>query len=228
MTTRAERTPGGYRLTGRKRLVLDAQAADALVVSALGPDGVLLLFVPSAKCLPARTLDSRMCAEVLLDGVEVPEAHVLGGAPLLDRLLDGAAIALAAEMLGSLEAVFEQTLSYLKTRKQFGVPIGSFQALKHRAAALACERELLRAVVEEALAAWDRGDPELALYACAAKARASDAFVLTAAEAIQMHGGIGVTDELDVGLYYKRARVTELLLGDGAYHRERFARLKGY
>jgi len=146
----------------------------------------------------------------------------------LDPLLDGAAILLAAEMLGGLEAVFEQTLSYLKTRKQFGVPIGSFQALKHRAAAVATERELLRAVVEEALDAFDRGDARLPQLACAAKARASDAFLLAAAEAIQMHGGIGVTDELDVGLYYKRARVAELTLGDSAFWRQRYAQLEGY
>jgi acyl-CoA dehydrogenase len=227
---RAERTPGGYRLSGEKRLVFDAQVADALIVSAVGPDGVILLFVPSEKLpRPSRQLiDGRLASRVALDGAEVPESYVLGGARLLDRLLDGAAIALSAEMLGGMEGVFEQTLSYLKTRKQFGVAIGSFQALKHRAAAVACERELLRAVVEEALRAWERDDPDLPLYACAAKARASDAFLLAAAEAIQMHGGIGVTDELDVGLYYKRARVAEMTFGDAAFQRERFAQLKGY
>jgi acyl-CoA dehydrogenase len=229
VSTRAERTTEGYRVRGEKQLVFDAHAADALIVSALGPEGPLLLFVPAQGLAieTERLVDSRLASRVILD-VQVPESHVLGGARLLDQLLDGAAIALSAEMLGGTEAVFEETLSYLKTRKQFGVAIGSFQALKHRAAALACEREVLRAVVEEALRAWDRGDPELPLYACAAKARASDVFLQAAAEAIQMHGGIGVTDELDVGLYYKHARVAELSLGDSAFWRERYAQLKGY
>jgi alkylation response protein AidB-like acyl-CoA dehydrogenase len=131
-------------------------------------------------------------------------------------------------MLGGAQAVFDTTIEYLKTRRQFGVLIGSFQALKHRAAHLFCELELTRSVVRAALAAVDAGAPDAELLVSAAKARASDTFVHVAAEAVQMHGGVGVTDELDVGLYYKRARVAELTFGDAAYHRDRFARLQGY
>jgi alkylation response protein AidB-like acyl-CoA dehydrogenase len=116
----------------------------------------------------------------------------------------------------------------LKTRKQFGVPIGSFQALKHRAAVIFCEQELTRSIVMDALAAVDEGRQDLPLVASCAKARANDAFLLAANEAIQMHGGIGVTDELDIGFFLKRARVAEMTFGDSAYHRDRFARLSGY
>jgi alkylation response protein AidB-like acyl-CoA dehydrogenase len=228
VTARAERTPRGYRIRGEKVMVLDGHVADALIVSAC-TDGVLSLFFVPEK-LPAERdwlIDGRSSARVRLD-TEVPEDHRLGGEELLERLLDRATLLLAAEMLGGMEAVFEMTLSYLKTRKQFGVPIGSFQALRHRAVAVAAERELLRAIIEHSLEAMDRQDPKLPSLACAAKARASDAFLLAAAESIQMHGGIGVTDELDVGLYYKRARVAELTLGDAAYQRDRYARLEGY
>jgi alkylation response protein AidB-like acyl-CoA dehydrogenase len=116
----------------------------------------------------------------------------------------------------------------LKTRKQFGVLIGSFQALQHRAARAFCELELLRSVVREATLAADEQRADVPRLACAAKARASDAFLHCAAEAVQMHGGIGVTDELDIGLYYKRARVAAMLFGDAAWQRDRFARLEGY
>jgi acyl-CoA dehydrogenase len=218
---RAERTPAGYRLRGEKQLVFDAHVADGFIVTVQG----MMLYVEKAVAEPRRLIDGRLASRVIFDA-EVPEAHVIDAS--LDRVLDGAAILLAAEMLGGLEAVFEQTLAYLKTRKQFGVPIGSFQALKHRAAIVATERELLRAVVDEALTAYDGGDRQSPQLACAAKARASDAFLLAAAEAIQMHGGIGVTDELDVGFYYKRARVAELTLGDSAFWRERYAQLEGY
>jgi alkylation response protein AidB-like acyl-CoA dehydrogenase len=124
--------------------------------------------------------------------------------------------------------VFATTLAYLKERRQFGVAIGSFQALKHRAARLFSELELLRSVVRAALAALDADAPDAGALVSAAKARASDVFLHVAAEAIQLHGGIGVTDELDVGLYYKRAMVAAMLFGDAAYHRDRFARLSGY
>src|SRR5262249_40331090 len=155
--------------------------------------------------------------------------HVIGdGAARLDRAIARATAALCAEMLGGIEAVFAATIDYLKTRRQFGVVIGSFQALKHRAAAMFCEIELTRSVVRAALAALDAGAADAAALVSAAKARASDTYVLVAGEAIQMHGGIGVTDELDVGFYYKRARVAELTFGDAAHHRARFAQLNGY
>jgi acyl-CoA dehydrogenase len=133
-------------------------------------------------------------------------------------------------MLGGMTATFEMTLDYLKTRKQFGVPIGSFQALKHRAARLFVELELARSVVTAATHAIDEGatDAQIARLASVAKARASDAFLLIGYEGVQLHGGIGMTDEHDVGLYLKRARGAELQFGDAAFHRDRVARLDGY
>ncbi len=123
---------------------------------------------------------------------------------------------------------FERTVAYLKTRTQFGVPIGSFQALKHRAAAMFTEVELSRSIVLDALRAIDEKRPDVSLLASIAKARVSDTAQLVSNEAVQMHGGIGVTDEEEIGLFLKRARVAELTLGDGAYHRARFAKLSGF
>jgi acyl-CoA dehydrogenase len=164
--------------------------------------------------------------------VLVRDEDVIGvagdGASLVDPLLDRGSIALAAEMLGGMLEAFDRTIAYLKTRKQFGVPIGSFQALKHRAAAMFCEVELTKSIVLDALRALDEGRDDVPLLAAAAKARATDVFLLVASEAVQMHGGIGVTDELDIGLFLKRARVAEATFGDAAHHRDRYARLMGY
>jgi alkylation response protein AidB-like acyl-CoA dehydrogenase len=123
--------------------------------------------------------------------------------------------------------VFHTTIEYLKQRHQFGVPIGSFQALKHRAATMFCELELTRSVVRAALSDLARGVAGAELLVHAAKARTSDTFTLVTAEAVQMHGGIGVTDELDVGLYYKRARVASETFGGPAYHRARWGQAIG-
>ncbi len=131
-------------------------------------------------------------------------------------------------MLGGTLALFETTIAYLKTRKQFGVAIGSFQALKHRAAHMFCEIELAKSIVLEALRAIDEGRDDVPLLAAAAKARTTDTFLLVANESVQMHGGIGVTDELDIGLFLKRARVTEMTFGDSAHQRDRYARLLTY
>ena len=242
VATRAERVAGGFALRGEKVMVLDGHVADAFVVSARtgGADdarGGISLFLVAAGArglgvTRTHLCDSRNAARVGLDGVVVAEADVVGGvdrgADLLDPLFDRAQIALGAEMLGGAEEVLERTLTYLKTRRQFGVPIGSFQALQHRAAYAYCEVALLRAVVQAGLRALDAGASDVPRLACAVKARAADAFTLCAAEAVQMHGGVGVTDELDIGLFYKRARVAAMLLGDAAWQRDRFAQLSGY
>jgi alkylation response protein AidB-like acyl-CoA dehydrogenase len=242
VATSARRTASGWRLDGAKGNVLDGSAADQLIVVARvsgdpdGRDGLGLFLVdaraPGVRVEPLSRVDSRSAASLRLDGVVIGEDRVLGvpgqGADLLDRLLDRATAALCAEMLGGIQEAFDQTIAYLKVRKQFGVPIGSFQALKHRAAQMFCEVELTRSVVRAALAALDEGRPDAASLVSAAKARASDTYILVANEAIQMHGGIGVTDELDIGFYLKRARVAEMTFGTAAYHRDRFARLNGY
>ena len=232
VSTIAERCSDGYALYGDKVMVLDGHVADAFVVSARSGEATALYFVDAgARGLGverSHVVDSRNVARLKLDGVVVRESERLGGVELLDRLLDRASIALSAEMLGSTVELFERTLQHLRTRRQFGVPIGSFQALQHRAGLLFCEIELLRSVVREALVAVDEDHEDVAQLACAAKARASDTFTLCAAEAVQMHGGIGVTDELDIGLFFKRARVTAMLFGDAAWQRDRYARLEGY
>jgi len=149
---------------------------------------------------------------------------------VLLRVLDRGTAALAAEMLGGMTAAFEMTLDYLKTRRQFGVPIGSFQALKHRAAKMFVELELARSAVMHAARTIDEGrdDRTVARAVSVAKARVSDAFVLIGNEAVQMHGGIGMTDEHDVGFFLKRARAAEMTFGDAAWHRARFASLERY
>lgn len=240
--TRAERDGDAFRLSGEKVMVLDGHAADAIIVVArtsggeADREGITLFLVPASTKGASATrtflVDSRGAARVRLDGAVVPSASVLGeidrGADLLDAVLDRAAAGLASEMLGSLSEVFERTVVYLKERRQFGVPIGSFQALKHRAATLFCEVELTRSVVMDALRALDESRPDAPLLASAAKARATDTFLLAAAEAVQMHGGAGVTDELDIGFFLKRARTAEMTFGGAAFHRDRFARLSGY
>ena len=240
--TVAESVGDGFRLSGEKIFVLDGHVADTLVVSARSAgeshdrDGISLFLVdPKAAGVEVmRTLmvDSRNAARVRLENVEVDRSAVLGeigaGGATLDAVLDRAAICLSAEMLGSIQEVFDRTLAYLKERQQFGQPIGSFQALKHRAAELFCEVELSKSVVLDALRAIDEERPDLSLLASVCKARCSDTFVLAANEGVQIFGGIGMTDEEDVGLYLKRAKVAAHCFGDGTYHRRRYATLSGY
>jgi len=240
VATCAEQGGVGFQLTGEKTMVLDGHVADDFLVvarSAGAPgerDGLTLFLVPAnaSGITVTRThlVDSRNAARVRF--AATPAREIIGqpgrGADVLDAVLDRTTIGLSAEMLGSIEEVFDRTIAYLKTRKQFGVPIGSFQALKHRAAHLFCEIELSKSIVLDALRAIDAARPDLATVASVAKARTSDTFVAVTNESVQMHGGVGVTDELDVGLFLKRARVSEMTLGTAAFHRDRFARLHGY
>jgi acyl-CoA dehydrogenase len=177
-------------------------------------------------------VDSRNAGIVRLEGVAVGAGALLGaegaGLPVLEAVVDLATAGLCAEMLGSMSEAFARTLTYLKQREQFGVPIGSFQALKHRAADLFIEIELCRSAVMAAARALDAGDADAARLVSLAKARCSDAAIQVANEAVQMHGGIGMTDEHEIGFYLKRARVAEQTFGDAAFHRDRWARLGGY
>jgi acyl-CoA dehydrogenase len=242
--TRAERAGDGWVLGGEKRHVLDGCAAEWLVVSArtagaiAEPDGIGLFLVradaPNLTIAGHRRVDGRRAATVGLADVRVSGEAVIGdpgaGGPLLGRLLDRATIGLAAEMLGSMTAAFEMTMDYVRTRKQFGVPVGSFQVLKHRAASMFIELELTRSAVMAACAAVDDGRDDLAIARAAsvAKARAADAGILVGNEGVQMHGGIGMTDEHDIGFFLKRARAAEMTFGDAAYHRDRVARIDGF
>jgi alkylation response protein AidB-like acyl-CoA dehydrogenase len=231
---KAERTASGYRLSGEKRFVLDGHVADVLIVAARAADErVVLLLVPGDAAGVTRTrnfmVDSRNAATIRFDGVEVGEDAALdGGADLLEAVLDRARIVLASEMLGSSTEAFERTVQYLKERKQFGVLIGTFQGLKHRAAAMFCELELTRSAVLAALSAVDDGSNEVAVLASLAKAKSSETFFLVSNEGVQMHGGIGMTDEHEIGFFLKRARVAQASFGDAPFHRDRYAALSGY
>ncbi len=239
---RAERAGDGYRLFGAKRFVLEGEGADLLIVSARTAgdpgdlEGITLFLVPgdAAGLTRARLslADCRGAADVFFDGVALGDDAVLGtpgeGFALLDKALDRARAGLAAEMLGAASQAFEATVDYLKTRVQFGQLIGSFQALQHRAGRMFMELELTRSTVEATLAAIDAGSPDAPLLASLAKAKAGETFNLVSNEMVQMHGGIGMTDAHDAGLYLKRARAAEATFGGQAFHRDRYARLKGY
>jgi alkylation response protein AidB-like acyl-CoA dehydrogenase len=222
--------------------VLDGVSADKLIVSARTSGanderkGISLFLVDGqARGLQRRairTLDSRWVAECKLEAVEVPAAQLIGqldqGADILDPVLDRATLALSAEMLGLNQQAYETTLEYLKTRVQFDAPIGSFQALQHRAVEMFCALSLASSVVYGGLSAIDERSSRVPLLASAAKARLTDVSRFVTREAVQMHGGIGMTDEHDIGFYLKRGAATELTLGDSAFHRDRFASLSGF
>ena len=229
----------GYVLNGTKTFVLDGEAADLLIVAArtsgAGTEGLTLFLVPGDAPGVTRThlslLDSRGAAQIAFDGVEVGAEAVLGevdkGWAVLEPVLDRAYAGLAAEMLGSASAAFDITLEYIKTRTQFGQVIGTFQALQHRAAKWFTDIETTRSCVEAALEALDAGGDSRAL-ASLAKAKASELVHLASNEMVQMHGGIGMTDTHDSGLFMKRARVTEALFGGASFHRDRYAKLMGF
>jgi len=239
---RAEKAGAGWRIAGEKIQVLDGHVADAIVVaartsgSAGDARGITLFLVkagaPGLGVTRQWRVDSRSAALVTLSGVEAVAADVVGevdaGGELLERVVDRATIGLCAEMLGGMLQAAEDTFRYLKERVQFGVPIGSFQALKHRAARMYIELELARSAVMAVARAADEGSDELPKLVSLAKARCSDAYVLITNEAVQMFGGVGMTDEYDVGFYMKRARAAEMTFGDAAFHRDRWARLSGY
>ena len=241
-TRAAAQSDGGFTISGVKDVVLDGAAAERLVVSARTSggnddrDGISLFLIdphaPGVTVTRQQLVDHRSAALVRLDGVKVPADAQIGtlgkGADVIDATLDRATVGLCAEMLGGMVRAAEMTFAYLKERKQFGVVIGTFQALKHRAARMFIEIELGRSVVMAAARALDEGARDTAMLVSVAKARLSEGYVLVASESVQMHGGIGMTDEHDVGFYLKRARAAEILLGDAPYHRDRYAKLQSY
>ena len=244
IATEARKASGGFLLNGKKTFVLDGHVADKLLVVARtsgGSDsraGLSLFLVDrqaaGVKVTRTRMVDSRNAANIEFDGVALGEEALVGeldkAADVLDPTLDIGRIGMAAEMLGGLQECFERTIAYLKEREQFGVPIGSFQALKHRAANMFCEVELSKSCVLEALTALDEGrsTEEVAKLASLAKAKVGETYNLVSREGIQMHGGIGMTDEFDIGFFIKRAAVSEQTLGDVNFHRNRYGELEGY
>lgn len=237
IATRAERDGGGWRLSGEKKVVLHGAQAGMLVVSARsgggqrGEDGIALFAVPAdaegVHVTEYRMLDGQRAADVRLDGVRVDAAAAIGqpgaGWPLLEAALDYGAGLLCAEAVGAMDALFAATLEYLKTRQQFGVPIGKFQALQHRMADMYIHLEQARSMALLAAVRLRGGEAAARRQAVsAAKYRVGQAARFVGQQAVQLHGGMGVTDELPAAHYFKRLSTIELTLGDSDHHLARF------
>jgi alkylation response protein AidB-like acyl-CoA dehydrogenase len=217
-------TVSGGKLTGTKAFVAEGASADAFVVAA--EDGLYLVAKGEGVTVSERKMaDSRDHAQVSFDGAP---AERLGGTDLTKAVADRAAAVTAAEMLGMADSAFHQTLDYLKQRVQFGQVLSTFQALQHRMAGMLTELELMRSAVEGALEAIDSGRSDTDQAVSLAKAVANDTLRLVSRQMVQLHGGVGMTDEYDAGLYLKRAATLETMWGTASYHRDRFARLNGY
>src|SRR5438105_10460 len=216
----------GDRLYGNAGFVPDGHVADRIVAAAREPDGVGLFLTrgrDGVEATPISSMDqTRKVADVRFDGAPA-ERLGDGGWPAVQRALDSAGVGLAAEMLGGAERVLELSVEYAKQRVQFDRPIGSFQAVKHRAADMLLEVESLRSAVYYAAWALERDHPDASLAASMAKAYASDAYRKVAASGIQIHGGVGVTWEADLHLYFKRAKPSEVAFGDASWHPARMA-----
>jgi alkylation response protein AidB-like acyl-CoA dehydrogenase len=233
ITLAATRSGDGWRLDGTKLFVADAAVADFMVVAARtrssGEDGVTLFLVqgrpPGMSLAPLRTMDmTRRWYQVAFQGVSVPGDAVLGapdqGWAPLRRALEWGEAALCAEMVGGAQHVLEASVEYAKTRHQFGKPIGIYQAVSHKLADVLLETESAKSATYYAAWAVDADAPDRSLAASMAKAYVSDAYRRAAGTGIQVHGGIGFTWEHDMHLYFKRAKASEMTLGDATYHRE--------
>lgn len=234
--TTATRDGNGFRLSGNKTFVVDGGSADRLLVLARTDGGVTLFDIPADRAGIARDaqdmVDARDAARIMLTDVEATGDDVLGqvdhGMDILRPALEAGQAALAAELAGLTAGAFDLTVGYLKERKQFGVTIGSFQALQHRAAHLWCETEVTASAILNAARRLDEDPDNATLAVSLAKARATATAKLAVIEGVQMHGGIGMTDAFDMGFYMKRARVGAEWLGDYGYHAATVARHRGF
>ncbi|MGH7925151.1 MAG: acyl-CoA dehydrogenase family protein [Candidatus Binatus sp.] len=238
----ATRAGNGFKLNSAKTFVIDGHVANLLIVAArtsgeAGDTTGLTLFLVDAKAPGVRiertsTVDSHNAARITFEDVNVSPDNVLGKADaaweILEGVLNVGRAMVAAEMLGASEEAFSRTVVYLNERKQFGKAIGEFQALQHRAAHLYCELEVTRSTVLKALQTLDDSFDRAGPIVSVAKARAGLSATLAVNEAVQMHGGIGMTDEFDIGLFMKRVRVCQELFGDSNFHADRLARLNRY
>jgi len=236
VNTEAYENDAGYRISGRKVAVADGHIADTFILSAKTGSDLSLFLVPAnargVTVEPYHVLDTHFSANVSFDQVDVGNQDLLGpvngGIKTLDYVLDVGRVGASAELLGIALEAFERTIQYLKERKQFGVPIGSFQALQHRAAHLFTEIEMCKSLVIKTLHTLDEkadGDAELVSLT---KSKLAETAHLATTEAIQMHGGIGMTDAFDIGFFLKRYRILESLYGDHYFHLDRFARQRAY
>ncbi len=230
--TTARPDSNGYKLSGEKVWVLNGHHADQLIVSAKAPGGITLFVVPrnadGVHVTAAKTIDGHKAAFIRFDEVEVGGDSRLGeegaGADLLDRTMDYAAAAAVAEGVGITATMLQMTVDYLGTREQFGVKIGSFQALQHRAVDMYAETELLRSISMAAMVRVDEDDASARRRdVSAAKYQLATGGIWVAQQSLQLHGGIGVTDEHDIGLYFKRMYALNALFGDQEHHVARFA-----
>ncbi|MDA9107556.1 acyl-CoA dehydrogenase family protein [Flavobacteriaceae bacterium] len=227
-----------YVLNGNKNFVIDGSLSDYLIVSSKDESGsntMLVLVDSKSDGISFNNkvhMDSRTYSDISFNNVKVEESSFLSqgndGNSILEKTFDIARVGLAAEMLGSIQEAFEMTINYLKEREQFGVKIGSFQALQHRSAIMFGEIELCKSIVLKSLQAIDSDDSNLPKLASLAKAKLGMTFKLVSNEAVQMHGGIGVTDDADIGFFLKRARVIQRTLGDSNYHLDRLAKMNNY
>ena len=239
---KATRAGNGFRLSGKKDFVVHGASADALIVAARtsGVDdddaGVTLFAVPKDAAgishNSVRLVDSAMASHVTFDNVELDGDAVIGevdgGRVLLTKVLSAGRVGAAAEQCGVASGAFDRTTDYLRTRKQFGKLIGEFQALQHRAAHLYSEIEIATAAAIKAQQLLDGGSERADLMVSVAKAKAGEVCNLAVREGVQMHGGVGMTDEYDIGLYMKRDRALSEFMGDRFYHTDRVAKLSGY
>ena len=242
INTKAVKDGDNFKISGEKTFVIDGHTAGLLIVAARTDGSIddssgisLFLVDPNSKGIEitkTSMVDSRNAASIQFKDAIVSSSEILGeqnnGAGILEEVLDRAQIAISAEMLGNASQAFDITLEYLKERKQFGAVIGTFQALQHRAAEMYSELELTKSSVIAACNAVDENSNDLKRMASLAKFKAGETNYLVTNEAVQMHGGVGVTDEYDVGLYMKRARVTEQIFGNSEYHLDRYATLSDY
>jgi alkylation response protein AidB-like acyl-CoA dehydrogenase len=239
---KAERAGNGFRLSGKKDFVVHGASADMLIVAARtsGSDdddaGVTLFAVPKDAAgishNSVRLVDSAMASHVTFDNVELDGDAVIGevdgGRELLNKVLSAGRVGAAAEQCGVATGAFDRTTDYLRTRKQFGKLIGEFQGLQHRAAHLYAELEIAQAAAIKAQQLLDGGSERADLMVSVAKAKAGEVCNLAVREGVQMHGGVGMTDEYDIGLYMKRDRALSEFMGDRFYHTDRVAKLNGY
>ena len=229
-------------LNGKKVFVIDGASADIILIVARtsgksGDSNGISVFTTTKNTAGINiskisTADSRNYANIEMSNLKLEQGALLGekdlAGEIIEKVLDLGRIAISAEMLGNTEEAFDITLNYLKERKQFGVQIGSFQALQHRAAKMFCEIELTKSAVIAAMHAADENSNDLERLSSLAKFQAGETLHLVSNEAIQMHGGIGVTDEYDIGFYLKRARVAEQIFGTSEFHQARYADISGF
>ena len=239
---KAEKNGKTYKISGEKTFVIDGGFSDKIVIACRtsgeegSKEGLSLFILDSGSegltVMSTKMVDSRNAANMKFDNVTVSEEMLIGeegsAYEIIDSVLDISRAAISAEMLGSALQAYEITLEYLKEREQFGSKIGSFQALQHRAAVMFSELELCKSCVIESITSFDEGGNDSERLASLSKAKIGEVFHLVSNESVQMHGGIGVTDEYDIGLYLKRARVAEQIFGNSDFHKNRYAELTGY